>query len=255
MAKKKVLLMGASGNVGSGFVEEYMEKYKGSYDLILGVHKKGKSPGGLKTRKVDLTNISILRKAMSGISCVINLAANPKPLAEFKDLVQPNLIGAYNVFEAARLSKVKRVIFASSVHAVRGYAEGSKVGEGDAPRPLNFYGATKVFAEALCHVFYKQYGLSCLAIRIGAYISNDQKEIVCPMRERYDYVISQRDMGQLIHRSVMAGAGVKYGILAGVSNNKVQYLDLKSTRKLVGYKPQDDAFELCKVVKNRVSGS
>jgi nucleoside-diphosphate-sugar epimerase len=251
--KKKVLLLGASGNVGSGFVEEYLENYIGSYNLVLGVHrKKGKSPGGLETRKVNLSNIGSLKKAMRGVSCVINLAANPEPLAEFDDLVEPNLIGAYNVFEAARLSKVGRVIFASSVHAVRGYAEGYKVKEGDAPRPLNFYGATKVFAEALCHVFYKKYGLSCLAIRIGAYISNDQKDIVCPMRERYDYVISQRDMGQLLHRSVLAPRRVKYGILAGVSNNKEQYLDLKSTKKLVGYKPEDDAFKLCKVVEHHV---
>jgi nucleoside-diphosphate-sugar epimerase len=253
MAKKKVLLIGAAGNVGMGFVSEYLKKYRKSYDLILGLHKvKGKDDSGLEIRKADLSDLGRLRKAMRGVDVVINLAANPEPRADFSDLVEPNLIGAYNVFEAARLTGVKRVIFASSVHAVRGYAKGSRVSDSDAPRPLNFYGATKVFAEALCHVYYKQHGISCLAIRIGAYISDDKKDIVCPIRERYDYVISERDMGQLLHKSVVAKKSVKYGILAGVSNNKEQYLDLKSARKLVGYKPQDDAFKLCKVVKNKL---
>ena len=98
MTRKKVLLLGAEGNVGSGFREEYLEKYRKSYDLVLGSHKgKVKNSRGLKVVKVDLSKIESLKKAMKGVDAVINLAANPKPSAEFEDLVEPNIIGAYNV--------------------------------------------------------------------------------------------------------------------------------------------------------------
>ena len=126
---------------------------------------------------------------------------------------------------------------------------GKKVKETQAPKPLNFYGASKVFGEALCNVFSTKYNLSCLAIRIGAYVSNDLKKKVCMTRDNLDYVISQRDLGQLIHKCIIAPKNIRYGILAGSSNNKHLYMDLSSSRKLVGYKPQDDAFKMCEGVR------
>lgn len=248
MKKKKVLLLGAAGRIGTGFVNEYWNKYRRYYELILGVHSKKFKDKRFKIIKFDLENIKSLKKAMKGVSVVINLAANPRPQADFDDIVKPNLIGSYNVFEAARQAKCERVVFASSVHVVKGYPLSYKVGHADAPKPLNFYGASKAFGEALCHVFSQKYGLSCLAIRIGAYVSNDQKKTVCYTRKDYEYVISQRDMAQLLHKCVVAKKSVKYGILSGISGNKRKSMELNFTKKLVGYKPQDDAFKICKVI-------
>ena len=76
-------------------------------------------------------------------------------------------------------------------------------------------------------------------------VSNDLKKKVCMTRDDLDYVISQRDLGQLIHKCIIAPKNIRYGILAGSSNNKHLYMDLSSSRKLVGYKPQDDAFKMC----------
>jgi len=111
--KKKVLLVGGTGRIGPGFIEEYLKNYSKSYELILGVHKK-KHKGKLKTVKIDLESIQSLKKAMKSVSVVVNLAANSDANAKFSDLVKPNLIGAYNVFEAARQAKCRRVVFASS---------------------------------------------------------------------------------------------------------------------------------------------
>ena len=143
--KKKVLLLGAAGKIGSGFREEYLVKYKKNYDLILGVHYKKFKSKEFKVRYFSLESLQSLRKVMKGVGVVINFAANPNPQAAFKDLIKPNLIGAYNVFEAARLAKCKRVIVASSVHAVKNYPKGYEVLSSDAPRPQNFYGVTKAF--------------------------------------------------------------------------------------------------------------
>ena len=251
MVKKKVLLLGAAGRIGIGFTEDYLKNkdYKKSYELILGVHNKRFKDKNLKVRYFSLENIESLKKAMKGVDVVVNLAANPDPPAEFKDLIKPNLIGAYNVFEAARQAKCSRVIFASSIHAVEGYGHGYEVKSTDVSKPIDFYGASKVFGEALCYTFFAKYGLSCLAIRIGAYTTEDKMRSVCFSRHDYDHVISQRDMSQLIHKCIIAPKKVKYGILSGISNDKQKDLDLKFSKKLVGYKPKDDAYKLCKEMK------
>ncbi|MCH7902584.1 hypothetical protein IIC68_02410, partial [archaeon] len=119
----------------------------------------------------------------------------------------------------------------------------------DAPKPLNFYGASKAFGESLCYVFSSKYGLSCLAIRVGAYVSNDKQKSICYTRRDYGHIISQRDMAQLIHKSILAPKKVKYAILSGISKDKHKHLELKSTKKLIGYEPKDDAYQICKAIK------
>lgn len=248
MVKKKVLLLGATGRIGPGFLEEYSKNYNKYYDIILGVHSK-KNKGKFKSVKVDISHIKSLKHAMKGISVVVDLAANSNVNAKFEDLIEPNIVGAYNVFEASRQAKVKRVIFASSVHAVKGYSHEHKVKSGDMPKPSNFYGVSKAFGESLCYTFSHKYNMSCLAIRIGAYVSNDRKKFICYTRHDYGHVISQSDFGQLVHKSIMAPEKVKYGILSGISNDKHKHLNLAFTKKLVDYKPKDDAYKICKAIK------
>lgn len=247
--KMKVLLLGSSGVIGSDFIEEYKNNYSKFYDLILGVHKKSVD-GGFEIRNVDLSDIESLKQAMKYVDVVVNLAANPSPAAEFKDLIEPNLIGTYNVFEAAKRAKCKRIIVASSVHAIKGYPEEKKVSEVDSPMPKTVYGATKAFTEALCSVFSKD--LSCFAIRIGLYLSDKQRETICFQREDYDYVITQRDTAQLIHKSIIAPLSLKYAILHGSSDNKTKKMTVELTNKLIGYEPQDDAFEICREIKQSI---
>jgi len=247
--RKKVLLLGGTGRIGPGVISEYTKNYSKYYDLVLGYHNKKPKYKDLKSVKVDLGSINVLKKAMRGVNVVVNLAAEADPAAKFSDIVEPNIIGAYNVFEAARLSKCERVVFASSVHAIKGYPQGYEVQQNERPIPLNFYGASKIFGEALGNVFCHKYGLSCLVIRVGAYVADDKKKTVCFTRKDYDYVISQRDMGQLIYRCIVAPKKVKYAILSGTSDNKYKKMDLNFTKKLVGYKPKDDAFNMCKNIK------
>ena len=220
---KKVLIIGGTGRIGPGFIEEYFEKYRKFYELIIGYHNT-KPKYDLESRKVDINDMNILKKAMEGVDVVVDLAANSDQNAEFEKILQPNIIGAYNVFEAAQESKVKRVIFASSVHAIKGYDIDYLVKHHDLPKPLNFYGASKVFGEALCSVYSTKYDMSCLAIRIGAYASNDEKKVVCFTRENYYYIITQRDMAQLIHKCIVAPKEARFGILSGISNQKKKRL-------------------------------
>lgn len=250
--KKKVLLLGGTGRIGPGIVEEYLNNYKSFYDLVIGYHSKKPKYKGLKFAKVDLSRINILKRAMKGVYAVVNLAANSDPNEkDFDKILKPNIIGAYNVFEAARSAKVKRVVFASSVHAIKGYPHGRIISFKNNPLPLNLYGASKVFGESLCKVFCTQYDISCLAIRIGAYVANNKKNTICSTRTDYDYTISQRDLAQLIHKSIIAPLSIKYAILSGTSNNKHNKMELKYTKKLINYTPIDDHFDICKGIKKK----
>jgi uronate dehydrogenase len=244
--KLNVLFLGATGRIGIHFINDYFtHKYDKDYDLILGLRDPTKlKDERYEIKRADVSDIESLKEAMKGIDVVLNLAGNASPQAEFNDLIEPNIIGTYNVLEAARLSGVKRVIMASSVHAVKGYHESELVKEFDSPKPENFYGATKAFVEAMCHVYSKKFNLSCIAIRIGAYISDNMRETVCLTRDNYDYVISQRDMAQLFHKTIIAPLTLKYAILHGSSDNAKKKLDLKCTKKLVNYAPEDDSHKL-----------
>ena len=244
MAMKKVLITGLTGRIGHSFLNEYDSKYSKHYDLVVGINKTPLE--GYKTVKINLSNVDELTEIFSGFDVVVNLAANSDPASDFNSLVEPNLIGTYNILEAARRANVKRVILASSVHAIRGYPLGKSVRMNEMAKPLNYYGATKVFVEAMCHVYAHTYGLNCFAIRIGAYISDESLKTACPTRSNFDYILSQRDFAQLIYKSIFAPDTVKFGILAGSSNNKQKYMDLEETKKLVGYEPEDDGYEMCR---------
>ena len=248
---KKVLFLGVTGRMGPSLIEEYLKDYKKKYKLILG-YRRNKPISELESRYADLSSISKLKDALKDIDVVINFAGESNPEEnDFKKILEPNIIGLYNLFEAARISGVKRIITASSVHAVRGYPLGSRVLHKDVPMPLNIYGASKVFGEAMCHVYSSKYKMSCIAIRIGAYTPDDKIDPICLERSNYDYMITQRDMAQLIYKCVIASSKVKFGILSGSSDNRRKYLDIEFAKKLVGYRPKDDAFKICEEVKKR----
>lgn len=250
--KIKVLLIGATSKIAVDFIKNYLNNnYDKEYELILGVRNKEKlkamlPENKLEVRDINLSDIKVLEKSMQGIEIVINLAANPSPEANFEDLLEPNIIGTYNILEAARLGGIKKVIMASSIHAVKGQKPGL-VKENDAPKPLTIYGATKSFVEAICNVYANNYDMTCVAIRIGAYVSEREEKKVYENREEYHYVISQRDFSQLLHKAIITNfkETKKVIILHGSSNNKLKRLSIDKTKKLIGYKPKDDFYKIC----------
>ena len=113
--------------------------------------------------------------ACQGVDCVVHLAADPRPDGDFHSSLLPsNIVGVYNAFEAASQAGCKRILFASSVHAMLGYPiDWGEGGTGEAtnnslpPNPPNIYGATKAWGEALCRKYSNSDGLSCVALRVS----------------------------------------------------------------------------------------
>ena len=244
----RVMLTGAAGTIGRGFREEYVSRYRDAYDLRLGAHNADfRDPRFDEVVQLEIEDCSSLARALHGVDVVVHLAANPDWDTEdfTDDLLGPNIVGSYNVFEAARLAGVRRIVYASSVHAIMGYPLDVQAREDGASRADTLYGATKVFGEALCSAYAHLHGISCIAIRIGAYVPDDerQKVIESDNPQLLDIVISQRDMAQLLHRCIVAPQDVRYAVIAGLSDNRFKRMSIQRARELLGYAPQDDAFE------------
>ncbi len=201
----------------------------------------------------DLTDYDGVRAAVEGQEVVVHMAADPRPTADWEDILDSNMIGAYHVFEACRDAGVRRVVYASSIMANWGYWDDEPyraIREGrydevpetlplityrDPPRPTEPYSASKVWGEALARTYSDVHGVSCICLRIGWVNAEDEpyKSEVAPVW------CSQRDIVQLIEKSVDAPADLKFDILYGISNNPYCWVDVARGSEVVGYVPQD----------------
>ena len=178
MSEKKVLITGLAGKIGGIIRSNLSSKYS-----LSGLDLK-KVPG-FPTTVVNLSNLDEIMPAFQGINTVVHLAADPNHQGDWETNLENNIIGTRNVYEAARLSGVKRIVFASSNHALGFYPlrdnpykqiyEGNfrEVRQPVIPlstnlvRPDGYYGVSKAFGESLGSYFHDEYGISVICMRIG----------------------------------------------------------------------------------------
>lgn len=237
--KHRVLVTGAAGRVGTAFYQNAST----SFELRLA----DKVVASLSNTSHEVVQLDILdfdscARACQNIDTVLHLAANPDPNAPFDSLLAVNMQGTYNVFRAAQAAQCQRVVFASSAQAVEGYPLDVQVKPHMPVRPKNLYGVSKCFGEALAAYFAEQEGLSSIAVRIACF-----EEFIVghpeTARDMSAYV-SRRDLVQLLTKCITATLDIPFAIVHGVSNNRFKRLDLTTTVRILGYDPQDDAFQL-----------
>ena len=228
----KVLITGAAGQIG----RVLRDGLKGRYALLRLADIAAQRPAGdgEETVAADITDADALADAMCGIDCVVHLAGIPDE-DDWERIRRMNIEGCYNVFEAARLAGVKRVIFASSNHAVGFHRRDRMIDDTVAPRPDSRYGVSKVFGEALGRLYADKYGLSVACLRIGSFRPDDRPTVP---RHLFTW-ISHRDMVQLVGRAI-DHPGYHFIVAYGVSNNARNRWDNANVRTL-GYRPDDDA--------------
>ncbi len=239
--KRGVLLTGAPGRIGSAFYAECRDLYRFRLaDRDSALLERDLAPGD-EAILLDIVAIERLTEACQDIDTVVHLAADPSPEADFyASLIENNFQGTYNVFRAAADAGCRRVIFASSVHAVLGYPESTPIPESAPVWPVNMYGVSKCFGEATARKFATSDGLSCIAIRIGAYEADWIKSDPSP--RNLSAYLSPRDMNQLLRKCIEVEA-LEFAIFHGISNNRQKRMSIDETRRVVGYEPLDDGFE------------
>lgn len=235
---RTVLLTGAAGRVGSAFRSMAPARLR----LRLADRDTSSFSDADDAVAMDIADLEACRRACNGIDTVVHLAADPGPIADFYgSLLDANIKGAFNIFRAAADAGCRRVVFASSAQTVEGYPEDRQVSVRDPVRPKNLYGVTKCFGEALGSYFSSQEDLSVIAVRIANFTELSTEETHSP--RDVSAFLSHRDAVQLLVRAVEV-EGVSFAIVNGVSNNRYKRLTLEESQEILGYSPEDDAFDI-----------
>jgi nucleoside-diphosphate-sugar epimerase len=243
----RILVTGLSGLIG-GALRPHLE---GTHT----VRALNRRPvPGVDCHLADLGDLDAIRPAFEGIDTVVHLAAAAGERQAPADILRSNVVGAYNVFEAARLAGVARVIFASSGATVSGWerepplsdlvagryerlGEWARLTHESPVRPSGLYGASKVWGEALGRHYADAHGLSVICLRIGRVKAEDR-----PTGPRDVSVwCSQRDIARMIVACIEAPPTLRFDTFFVVSDNRWNYRDLEHARAVLGWTPLDRA--------------
>ena len=238
---KKVLITGASGHLG-GMLLKSMAKI--GYRNLLGTDLKKKNiDKNEKFIKANLKSFKSTVKITKGVYAIVHFGAIPIEDTQ-QNILQNNIIGTYNLFEAARINKVKRVIFASSNHAIGFHRRTTKLNEFSVQRPDSHYGLSKAFGEDLSRLYADKFNIKSMCIRIGSCLKTPED------RRHVSTWISYRDLTQLVNIGIKHKS-IHNEIVYGASRNKKSWWNNSRAHKL-GYKPKDsaDRFNLSLLTKN-----
>jgi uronate dehydrogenase len=226
---KTVLITGATGDVGSHLRRELAAKYK--------LRLSDRRPLAAKKKeevfvKADISKMADALRITKGVDAIVHLGGYSVE-GPWESILQANIIGCYNVFEAARRNGVKRIVFPTSNHGVGFYRRDQTIDHKVYTKPDSRYGVSKVFGEALGSLYADKYGMEMFMIRIGN---------VNPVpidKRRLAIWASPRDIAQLVSIGIDR-PDIKFEIVYGVSGNKRSWYDNANATRL-GYRPQDDS--------------
>jgi len=225
---KTVLITGAAGDVASYLRRELAGRYK----LRLSDKRNLRKEKGEVFIKADISKMPDALTITKGVDAIVHLGGYSVE-GPWEAIHKANIVGCYNMFEAARRNKVKRFLFATSNHAVGFYRRGQTIDHRVYIKPDGRYGVSKVFGEALGSLYADKYGMEVFLMRIG---NVNEKPID---KRRLSIWISPRDIAQLVSIGI-EHPDIRFEIVYGVSGNARSWYDNSNAVRL-GYRPQDDA--------------
>ncbi|MGB4135770.1 MAG: NAD(P)-dependent oxidoreductase [Microbacterium sp.] len=251
-ARRTVLVTGAAGHIGSGFLERFHERYDMVQLDLPGMVAEDAARFG-RVLEVDLRDLAEVKRAFQGIDTVVHLAGFRKADSLWQDLLEVNITGTYNVVAAAIAQHCRRIVYASSVHAVSGYPMQRQLREDDPVNPNDLYGVSKVFGEALGRYAAEQEGLSFIALRIGAF---QQPDAVTPtgsgwMLQEY---CAPDDLYELLVRCI-DDESMTFEIFNAASASRYPRLDMSKARERLGFTPSVDAFAMVPAIREAIESA
>lgn len=235
--KLKILITGATGGVGWLLAQRLSDEY----ELV----QHGRTPKNDEQAKVlqeaDIEDLDDLVALMEGVDVVCHLAGSASPESTWDDVLGANIIGMRNVLEAARVQGVRRVVFASSNHAMGMYDRHEQwpVYPHHLPRGDSLYGVSKIFGESLGRFYHDEHGLDFISLRIG-WVTED------PLDADEDVLramwLSPDDTVEVFRRAI--AADVRFGLYYAISDNPNRRWDMTNTMLELGYRPKDSWTDL-----------
>lgn len=229
---ERILLTGATGRVA----RQLLPGLRGAWEVRGLDRARGEGTADVPEDLVvgELTDATVLERALGGVAAVVHLAGNPEPSARWQELADPNVDGFVALLAACTRAGVRRVVFASSVHAMGGY-EGSRrwpVEAGWPPSPCCAYGASKAFDEALARAYAYRSDLTLVGLRLGLTTPS-----ATPARARAGW-LAPLDLRDLVAGALTAD--VRVGIYPGISWPGQERWDISTAVEDLGYRPARD---------------
>ena len=226
---KTILITGASGDVGTHLRRELAAKYQIRASDLRDLKEKIK---GQKFIRADISKFSDALRITKGVDAIVHLGGYSVE-GPWEGILSANIIGCYNVFEAARRNGVKRILFPTSNHATGFYRRDQTIDHRVYPKPDSRYGVSKVFGEALASLYADKYGMQMFCMRIG------NVNAVPIDKRRLSILFTPRDLAQLVTIGI-EHPEIRFEIVYGVSRNKRSWYDNSNAYRL-GYRPLDDS--------------
>jgi uronate dehydrogenase len=227
-----VLLTGAHGRMGT-----VIRPALGQAARRVRLTGRQETPGDLAPNEeyvaADLSDSAQAHEAVAGADAIVHLAGIPDE-APFEALLTHNIHATYNVYEAARVSKTRRVVFASTNHVVGFYPTDQRIGPLEPPRPDTLYGASKVFGEALARLYYDKWGVESVCLRIGSFRDRPSD------RRQLSTWLSHRDGIELV-LSALSAESVGCTVVFGVSANASSWWADGAAEPPLSFRALDDA--------------
>jgi uronate dehydrogenase len=226
----RVLITGAGGGIGRAL----RATLRGVYPILRLSDRVPLAPAGAgeEVDQTDIADMKAVERMVAGVDGIVHLGGISGE-NDWETILEGNIVGLYNVFEAARRAGVKRIVMATSNHAVGFYPRAQTIDHRVVPRPDSRYGVSKAFAEALASLYADKHGIGFLLTRIGNFGTRPID------KRRLAIWISPRDYTQLV-RIGFEHPDIRCEIVYGVSNNRRSWYDNSNAERL-GYRPQDDS--------------
>ncbi|MBY5446353.1 NAD(P)-dependent oxidoreductase [Rhizobium leguminosarum] len=225
---KRIAVTGAAGRVGT-LLRPHLHAHFEHVQLI-DLQEPAELGENETFVRADLTKLDEATAALKDVDGVVHLAGIASGI-DMNAILHANVLGTYNLYEAARINKVQRVVYASSNHATGFYPRGEVISPLDPMRPDSPYGLSKCWGELVAGLYYDTSGIRSLSIRIG-------NAGTYPNSERSVAIwISARDLAQLV-RIGLTHPQIAATVVYGVSDTDTQWWDNELAARL-GYQPQD----------------
>jgi uronate dehydrogenase len=226
----RLLLTGAAGHLG----QQLRQRLKPYCDTLRlsDLSPMGGAGEGEEIVPADLADAAAVERMVAGVQAIVHLGgvSTEQPWAP---ILAANVVGAYNLYEAARRHGVQRIVFASSNHVTGFYRQDEVIDARDPVRPDGLYGLSKAFGENLAQLYWDRHGLETVSLRIGSSFSAPKDRRMLATWMSFD------DLERLVLASLSAPV-VGHSIVYGVSDNTTTWWDNRHARH-VGYRPQDSS--------------
>jgi uronate dehydrogenase len=226
----RVLITGAAGAIGTAVRDGLRANWHRL--RLTDIRPIADVAGNEEAIVADIADRLALEAMMRGVRAVVHLAGVLGNY-DLETLFRVNARGLFDVFEAARLAGVERIVFASSNHAFGCYPITESVSPALPPRPDSLYGVFKVLGETMLRNYYDRHGMRSVSLRIGTYrtVPIDQRSLAT--------WLSPADVAQLVDRSLRhSDPGCM--VVNGYSNN-TRLKTHDPNWGVLGYQPQDNA--------------